>query len=285
MPAIRQRINSVPWFMPMRARPGTSCTPGSPCSASTTRTATASAVACTNAAESYFSRLRRGDASGHHHHIAGAVSPSLCPPQARQPGGGPPPRPSAGPPASRGNSVVRLAICNAGHRLTSAATGSALTQRLARLPLDHNPPSRSRSIVCFARLSEPENSPFDQWAPVVIDRRERLRVHDLFGKLSRCQWSGEHRAARVVDQTQTLTRTEPGIVGSRLPAGISSGRLLDIEQLHFGRIEMRQSGAMFDQFLLQVAHHPASHPDRLSRNAPMTSPNAVLLSRCQRQRQ
>ena len=61
-----------------------------------------------------------------------------------------------------------------------------------------------------------ENRPLDQCAPAVIHRVKRLRVHDPIGKLSRCQWSGSI-AQNVVDQAQTLTRTEPGIVGSRLP--------------------------------------------------------------------
>ena len=129
----------------------------------------------------------------------------------RQPGG----RTSAASATASRRTVLSVWRCNAGHRLTSAATGSALTQRLARLPLDH-----TRRLGSLDRLFRPveraENSPFDQCAPAVIDRRERLRVHDLFGKLSRCQWSGSI-AQHVVDQTQTLTRTEPSIVGSRLP--------------------------------------------------------------------
>src|ERR1700730_15701342 len=80
-------------------------------------------------------------------------------------------------------------------------------------------------------------------------------VHDLFGKLSRCQWSGSI-AQHVVDQTQTLTRTEPGIVGSRLPGSDLFRPTVRIDQPH-GRIEMRQASATFDQFPLQVAHHPS----------------------------
>ena len=68
VPAIRQRIGKAPWFMPMRARPGTSCTPGSPCSASPP--GRLQHRRCLHqCGGSYFSRLRRGEL-GHHRHIA-----------------------------------------------------------------------------------------------------------------------------------------------------------------------------------------------------------------------
>jgi hypothetical protein len=54
----------------MRARPGTRCTPASPCGGSNHQDGYSIDGACTNGAESYFSRLRRGE-FGHHHHIAG----------------------------------------------------------------------------------------------------------------------------------------------------------------------------------------------------------------------
>ena len=92
--------------------------------------------------------------------------------------------------------------------------GDAADTGGAKPALDH-----TRRLGSLDRLFRPveraENRPLDQCAPAVINRGERLRVHDAIGKLSRCQWSGSI-AQNVVDQAQTLTRTEPGIVGSRL---------------------------------------------------------------------
>jgi transposase-like protein len=73
--------------------------------------------ACTNGAESYFSRLRRGEL-GHHHHIAGPISPATP----RRP-------PGAKTSAASATGSRRMALsdwrCAASRRSISAATGSA----------------------------------------------------------------------------------------------------------------------------------------------------------------
>ena len=57
-------------FMPTKAPPGTRCTPTSSMQRINHQKGYSIDGACTNGAESYFSRLRRGE-FGHHHHISG----------------------------------------------------------------------------------------------------------------------------------------------------------------------------------------------------------------------
>ncbi len=67
---IRHRVEKGTALFADDSRPGTSCTPTTRSSASTISSPTATDEACTNGAESFFSRMRRGEI-GHHHHIAG----------------------------------------------------------------------------------------------------------------------------------------------------------------------------------------------------------------------
>ena len=124
--------------------------------------------ACTNAAGPISSRLRRGELRASPPYRR-AVSPSLCPGGSLA--GGPPPRQQR----RAGAQCCPSWRCNAGHRLTSAATfSSAHCQRFARHTCHLTPPAVSvRSDRLFQPGSgEPENSPFDQCAPAVADRRE-----------------------------------------------------------------------------------------------------------------
>jgi hypothetical protein len=69
-PFVRQRVILLaPLFMPMRRLAGIASTPITRCAGSTIRSYSKDG-ACTNQAESYFSRLRRAE-WGQHHHISG----------------------------------------------------------------------------------------------------------------------------------------------------------------------------------------------------------------------
>ena len=138
----------APWFMPMKARPGTRCMPPSPCSGSTTRTATAST------APAPMARNPTSPACAAANSGITTISPgrilSVTP---RRRLGARTCAASATASRSTASSDWR---CGADRRSISAATGNAPTPpRLSRQLT--TPAVSTRAIVSLARLSEPSN--------------------------------------------------------------------------------------------------------------------------------
>jgi hypothetical protein len=197
--------------------------------------------ACTNGAESYFSRLRRGEL-GHHHHIAGRYLVRYAQEAAwredlRR--------------ASNGEQVygvVGLAMrCRPSVgllRLLATRAG-----RLDQLPTDHpgslNP--RDRLLGPIERSKQRLLNPF---TAVAIGQWYSLEAHDPLRELARRQRLGG-LVQLIVDQPQALALTKPGVTLSRLLGTAVLWPDIWIEQPHSG-IDMRQIGALLHKLLLKL---------------------------------
>jgi transposase-like protein len=154
--------------------------------------------ACTNGAESYFSRLRRAEL-GHHHHIRALPAPL-------RPGGGlargPAPRQQRRTDARRrrtGDGVPAL-----GRLLRILATRSSC--------LTHPPADHAIHLEALDRALRPaergEDGLLDQRLGPVISHRDALRGYDAPGNVTGRQWL-RRIAQHVVDRPKTFTGPKP----------------------------------------------------------------------------
>jgi hypothetical protein len=202
--------------------------------------------ACTNGAESYFSRLRRGEL-GHHHHIAGPYLVRYA-------------QEAAWRDDLRGvsNGEQAHGIVGPAIRCKPSVDFCGYWQpargRLVQLPTDDASGFAARDRL-LRPVGRAQNGFLDQFAAAIVTHGHGLRAHDRLGKLSR-----RHRlrcvAQLVIDQPQAFTRTEPGPVSSLLLGANLLRADIGIEQPH-RRIKMHQIGPVQLEPLLELVHHSA----------------------------
>src|SRR5271165_6768851 len=230
--------------MPMRARRGIRCTPASPCSGSTTRTASAS----TAPAPTTRNPISPACAAANSDITTTSPDPISSATLARRPGA----RTSAASATASRCIASSGWRCGAGRRSISAATGNV------RMPLrGQSPTDDPRGLDPRDRLLGPvertEDRLLNQLPLAVIGHRHGLDAHDPLGELTR-----RHRLDRiaqlVVDQPKALTGTEPCTACPLLPGSDSVRPDVRIEQPH-RRIEMRQIGLLLAKLSFKLDHY------------------------------
>ena len=191
--------------MPTRARPGTRCTPGSPCGASTTRTAIASPAPAPMARSSISPACAAAFSdiiiiSPRHISLATLRSQLVARPPPRQ---------------QRRAGVWR---CPAGLAMQALRRFLWLLATLTGR-LDQPPFNDSRGLGALDRVLRPGERTadgfLDQLASAVIGGGDGLHLHDPFGEFSR-----RHRPRRVtqhvVDQAKAFAGAKPAAARPRL---------------------------------------------------------------------
>jgi hypothetical protein len=157
--------------------------------------------ACTNGAESYFSRLRRGEL-GHHHHIAGPYLVRYAHEAAwrenlRR--------------VSNGEQVHGVAVLAMRCRPSVDFCGLLATRagRLNQAPTD-DPGGLDPFDRLFRPIERAEQRFLNQFALAIVGRRYRLDAHDPLREFARRHRLGGS-AQLVVDQSQAFPLPEPNV--------------------------------------------------------------------------
>src|SRR6185437_2977284 len=174
-----------------------------------------------------------------------AISPSL------RSGGG-----LAGGPPPRQQRRAGVWLCPAGLAMQALRRFLwLLATRTGRL--DQPPFNDARGVGALDRVLRPGERTadgfLDQLASAVIGGGDGLHLHDPFGEFSR-----RHRPRRVtqhvVDQAKAFAGAKPAAARPRLPESDLFGTNVRIKQQH-RRVEVRETGAILRQLLLQPIHN------------------------------